>query len=306
MQNLQEQVEKASVTVENKEIALASLPTEYAQNVYAQTEDTAVSVFSVLRNGQEFAYNRNLHEAYAPQSSFSEDQFDEAYETRAHFLWRAPSEPDISQTDAYNAAMEIMRFLQIDLELYDAEPCSVLQNAVHKNTGWQFTFTRALFGLQAQYKSDAFFMNPASLPSYAAPWEREVVRMVIDKEGLCSFVWQGRAAPIQVLVESTQLAAFAYVQERIALQLNYMFGTHENENAMGLDIEIKKIELGISMLSMKDKQDAGIYLPTWYVSYDRKWRDSETWMDPGQIMFSAVDGSYVEPRITNQDIMNNG
>ena len=132
--------------------------------------------------------------------------------------------------------------------------------------------------------------------------------MAVDKEGICSINWMGASQIKSTLAETVQLEKFDVIKDRIANQLNFVYGTHENANGIGLDIKVDKIELGISLLSEKNRTDVGQYLPTWYVSFKWKWRDdqdSEKNWNEDQIMFNEIDGSYVEPRVTNADLMRN-
>jgi hypothetical protein len=160
--------------------------------------------------------------------------------------------------------------------------------------------------MQAQYRDIGYMVSPYSTPSYGAPWLQEICRIVIDKNGLCTLRWQGASETNGTGIESVQLEPFETIQERIVNQLNYMYGGANENGRNSLDVKVTNIELGISLISEKDKTDRGLYIPTWYVSYIVKWSDQEdtkaNW-DKNQIMFNAIDGSYIEPRTTNKDLM---
>lgn len=62
------------------------------------------------------------------------------------------------------------------------------------------------------------------------------------------------------------------------------------------------MELGISLVSFYNRPEAGAYIPTWY-TFDRKWIGEDEWSPTkSQIMLNAIDGSYIEPRITTADL----
>ena len=67
-----------------------------------------------------------------------------------------------------------------------------------------------------------------------------------------------------------------------------------------------RIELGLSMISNEILQDIEKYIPTWHIRFKQKWRDQtddEYGWDIEQMMLSAIDGNYIEPRITNKDLL---
>lgn len=84
-----------------------------------------------------------------------------------------------------------------------------------------------------------------------------------------------------------------------------VFKTQKNERGYKLEIKVTKIQIGTSLIAQKGNENAGEYVPTWYVDYEYRWDDSETidndWVTE-QIMFRASDGTYIEPRIGDDTI----
>ncbi len=111
--------------------------------------------------------------------------------------------------------------------------------------------------------------------------------------------WRGASAVSRTAVASAELEPFDSIQQRITNQFGYLYGAAENGSDRKLNIDIFNIKLGISMISVKDKPDTGVYIPTWYASY---YIDSDESMLE-QLMFSALDGSYIEPRVSNLEMM---
>lgn len=70
-----------------------------------------------------------------------------------------------------------------------------------------------------------------------------------------------------------------------------------------IDIQITNICLGLSLLS-HDKY-GGQYVPSWYVSLRYKWNSSEdqekNW-EYDTIIFNAINGDYIEPRVTEEKL----
>lgn len=282
---------------------ISGLPdTDGGSPIYVKNADT-VSEYVFKRGENYFNYTRYMYTQVCPAHDYEDGDFDANWGTKEQFEWQKPGEPEISQQDAYNKALECMDTMGADLSLFSAEPCSVITDQIYKTTGWEFTFTRMVTGMQALCDSTGSFLSPDALPSYGSPWGEETLTIAVDKNGPCFIFWKGASEVSRTAAESVQLEPFENIQQRIADQLNYIYGTTDNGSG-GFDIEITKIRLGISMIAVKDRTDIGEYLPTWYVSFQQKFRgDGEDLWSPEQIMFSAVDGSYIEPRITNDEIM---
>lgn len=118
--------------------------------------------------------------------------------------------------------------------------------------------------------------------------------------------YKGASQISKEIRNTAELEQFEIIQERIANQLNYIYGTVTRDNDVGVEIIVSKIELGISLVSIQNETKTGLYIPTWYVDYYIKWSDAEDEVGNGElntIIFNAIDGSYIEPRVTNEKLM---
>jgi beta-lactamase regulating signal transducer with metallopeptidase domain len=305
---LQELYEKATNGDVNRRISsLSDIPAEYAEHfpsVSIKTADGAISNFSWERDGNYFGYKRDDMTEACPASSVTNDQYTENMDGPVeHFRWKQPAEPDISQEDAYAVALRYRDAMGIDLELYSAEPCSFITGYVDKTTGWQFTFTRTISGLRTMDTIGTLGWRKETAPSYGSPWGEETLVMAVDKSGLFSLGWNGASVVSRTVADSAQLLDFDTIHQRITEQLGYNYAYPAEENG-NYEIEVTQICLGISMISMENRMDIGEYLPTWYVTYRYKPENQgkDDWRTQ-QIMFSAIDGSYIEPRISVKDLM---
>ncbi|MDD5017046.1 MAG: DUF6034 family protein [Eubacteriales bacterium] len=303
---LQEAYEKAPVEADNTPVSISDLLAD-GPSVYVQTGEY-ISKFGFTRNGNVLSYTRDMNMTVYTERMVAEDQFAENMgDTVERFEWLQPGEPEISQEDAYAIALEYIEALGIDLDLYNAEPCSVVTRYVHKTTGWQFTLTRTISNLKTHYKlyDGGTEWSTDTAPSYGSPWGQEVCTISVDKDGLCGLWWRGASEISSTVVASAQLEDFDTIQQRIVNQLQYNYGTRlYQDTEYGYEIEITEIRLGISLISVEYETDIGEYLPTWYVSYNRKFenQDDDEW-EACRIMFNAIDGSYIDPRISNEDLM---
>lgn len=145
-------------------------------------------------------------------------------------------------------------------------------------------------------------INPSSYPSYGAPWGEEILQLIIDADGLSLLKCQGCSNIDKTISSTVILEDFNTIKENAIKQLNSMYGTTMNGNNKGLEININKFELGIDMIAVKDQPDIGQYVPSWRISYEQNWEDSEEIFNQ-EIILDATDGKYIEPRITTADLM---
>jgi beta-lactamase regulating signal transducer with metallopeptidase domain len=305
--HLDEVFRKAPATVENQPVA------DIADLIFREHIRGNVKIGDVIGSfsgGREpdtnyFAYSRNIATVFYGASQVADNMYEKNMDGPIeHFKWLQPGKPAISQADAYSIAKNYKDALGIDLDLNFAEPCSFITDYVEKTTGWEFIFTRQASGLKTLTTNDGFFMKAEAAPSYASPWGPEMCIIAIDKDGLAGLTWKGASSITRTFAASVPLADFDSIHQRITDQLHYIYATMGKDQNKTFEIQIVRIELGISMLSLKDEPDAGVYIPTWYVTFARGFAgDNKLGSDYQQIMFSAIDGSYVEPRTTNEGLM---
>jgi beta-lactamase regulating signal transducer with metallopeptidase domain len=298
LENVQNQYDTAPETVENAPVLIDDLmiPDKIA-TCYVKNAKGTISGFSLYNKGETFGYNRCTDMAICPASDY--EVFDAKWDTKEHFDFCKPGEPDISQEEASGEAQKMLDAMNIDLELFAAQPCSVIVDSTDKTTGWQFVFTRTVSGLQMYDDTGGCFVNPKAMPSYGAPWSQEICTMAVDKDGICFMYWRGASTFSRTAVASAELESFDIIQQRITNQFGYVYGSNDNGSDKKMNIDIFNIKLGISMISVKDQPNTGIYIPTWYVSY---YINSDEEMLE-QLMFSALDGSYIEPRVSDLERM---
>ena len=305
---LQKLYEKATNDIVNPRIEdLSELPTDRPPYVNIKNEEGVISSFDFDWDENSFGYNRDNSINALPEHMTNDSQYvknmDGPYE---YFAWKKPGEPDISQKEAYALALECREALGADLDLYSVQPCSFIKDYVDKTTGWQFVFTRMISGLQTIDTIGTLNWREETAPSYGSPWGQEQLIVRVDKEGLYSFWWKGASQISNTEVQSAQLEDFDTIQQRITDQLRYNYAYTGELEDINFEIEIARIRLGISLISLENKTETGVYVPTWYVDYRYKLdaRGGDEWENQ-QIMFNAIDGSYVEPRITVDDLMVN-
>lgn len=303
---LQEMYDNADSEVSNPLFDVSTLTNGLSSQVFAKRSDGTVAYYHLSKDRNNITFFRDIGLVQYPDSITKDIYFDETFETAEQFSWRQSKKPEISKEEAYVIAFRYINDLGIDLKRYSAETCTFLKNIVNKSVGWSFTFTRVISNAQTRYDLSGFGIDENAMPSYGAPWDVEECTIGIDKDGLCFLEYKGASTISREIQNSVELEKFDVIVERIANQLSYIYGTVTRGNGIGVDIVISEIELGVGLISVKNETDIGIYIPTWYVDYYIKWSDQEdiekNW-ELNTIIFNAIDGSYIEPRVTNEKLM---
>lgn len=302
---LQEQIEQTPSFADKHTKAITEFPYNILSCGYLETDSDDVAMFTFIRGGNTFTYLRNYDDLIMGKGLLASNQNSaENVNMQEYYDWLMPNKPNISYEDAYNLSQHYLQAMGIDLELHYSEPCTIVRQQVKKSVGWTFTFTRNCSGLQAQFLDGQWvYINPDAPPAAGAPWNQEVCIMAFDKDGLCKLWWQGAVSTSES--KSVELEEVEDIKKNIRQQLYQMYGTHKNGVGAGLDIVVERVELGISLIATNNLIHYGEYIPTWYVSYKYKWRsdkDIDNLWSAGQIMFSGVDGRYIEPRVLDSTI----
>ncbi|MEG0630609.1 MAG: DUF6034 family protein, partial [Christensenellaceae bacterium] len=285
---LETQFKNAPEQVNNPILDLGKAPFDKFIYAYTDSGNGNASISSFIKDQNSFDYSRSISQNFVPKSMMEPQ------------TWEIPGEPDISESDALAIAQSWLNKFGADLKLLRSEPCSVTETSAKIGTGWSFTFTREIAGLQKDYQFFPSFISHSSLPSTGAPWEEEVFRIVVDKDGVGMLSWSGASKIGKTLSENEPLLDLSEIQTRALNQMNFNLGDNLLEG-LKVDYTITKYELGISMISVKDQPGLGWYIPTWYVTY--KFTSEEGLVFEEQIMFNAMDGSYIEPRVTTTELM---
>lgn len=174
-------------------------------SLYVPVDGGTVAQF-VLSDGFLY-YVRDMHTEAYPQWDMTESQFDSSYETKSHFEWKKPGEPELSKEAALAIAEEFLREMGVELVVKEAAPCSVLRNNVDKRTGWAFTFTREVAGLRfLDERFSSYSVGKGdSAPKYLSGWGQEIATVMVDKAGIAKLKVTGLSANAQTVMESVAL-----------------------------------------------------------------------------------------------------
>lgn len=285
----------------NSPANLSDYPVNVLSTAYACSEQNSISIIHFSRQSNTFIYFRDEFLSVYTDSEFSESQFDPAYETKEHFLWRKPGIPGITQEEGLKIAFNVLSALNVDLTLYKSQSCSIITDQIGKNTGWIYTFTRNISGVQSQFEQGWVYVNPKSVPRYVAPWSEEFFRIAVDEDGLAMVWWSGASEITGIPIENAKLLNFDEIHHNIECHLASIYGSHTNGDN-NLKIVVSDITLAMSMISIDNAVETGVYVPSWIITFDKYWNNEpDILLGSEQIIINALDGSYIEPRMTVQE-----
>ncbi|HML69189.1 MAG TPA: DUF6034 family protein [Clostridia bacterium] len=266
-------------------------------SAYAFINDDTYCHFGGALNGNSFSYNRNSYTVPTPQSIFSE------------------SDPELSDYNGKfpiteDAAIRIAKQVLIDLGIdnmevsYAEKACAYHYFKAHsvESKGWQVVFTRNSNGLPSIYLDGASLWNTSESPALGSPWDQEVIFVTVDGEGVYSFDWRGAGKQKKVLVENADLLPLEDILKRAEKQLMYQHLPQNNEKA-DFSITVKKISLDSALVNVANEANIGRMIPVWDFYYDIVYKESESSSADSYVLtLNAIDGRYIEPRITKTTI----
>lgn len=259
-----------------------------------------VSVCSIIRDGDMFTYFRDMHMIIVGEALCMDGILnDKQGNVNDYEHWLLPDNPDITRDDAFQIAQSYLNALGIDLDIFYEEPCTILNYGLIKSTGWKFIFTRNICGFKSQFGDGQWcIVDPNHLPVVGAPWEQEVCVITVDGDGLCQIWWQGATEVITVENSSGELYPFSTIRQGIDERIWSLFVDKDHVN-LKLEVQITNVQLGIAMIAIDSYYEEGKYIPCWYIDFKHRWnyKNGNSSWENDQIVFSAIDGSYIEPRI---------
>ena len=258
-------------------------------------EDGSYASFSMNCDTWSWQYRRKEGASVTRKDFLTPD----VTESDSFMLADFEREPEISQEEAVAIAQELLSKLQLSdkLALYSADKAIVYDCRMPYIYGWYFIFTRVNNGLQVPYDFSSWNTWQGSpAPAYAAPWDREMVAVFVDANGVFSCNVRGLAKQTEVLYENVALLPFDALLERIEKQMVYQHA-FQQDGVTDQAVKINSIALRLAVINIKDKSGYGMLIPSWWVDYVSSYTQNgvENQFNNTTI-FNAIDGSYIEPR----------
>ncbi len=299
IQELQDQLADAPEEAEHNPFFFDEISNEGDFYAYCKNKDDGIySVLSGRISSNHYQYVRVSDEYWLPEEGIETDQ------EKNDFLNMNPS---ISLEEAQKKAQQALRDLNADpAMLLSLHTKSIsYKNDKATSAGWEFYYTRDCNGLQASYVGSWDIWKGSPAPVNMAPWEQECTFIIVDDKGIAVYDIRGAGRQNKVLYKNVELLAFDDILERIKQQLVYNHA-YQQESVEEYSVVVNEIKLVSSLVNVKDQPDVGRLIPSWDVVYDYYERfagEKEPSVYHCHTYFNAIDGSYIEPRVSNNQLM---
>ena len=232
---------------------------------------------------------------------------------RDEYLYDSPErandfleEPAIS----YEKALEIAERVLADLSFYIDDSITLCYGSKAVGYigdsptayGWEFVFTRSCGGLQTPYRSEYDLWANSDPPVACAPWEKECLFIFVDETGLYRVDARGLGKEKRIWETNSHLLPYEEILQCIINQLKKQHpGPIKGDKTSDWELEIKKITL-CSVLLNDQNDSVGYMVPAWEVEYSLGYSiGNVNELFTQYTYFNAIDGTYIEPRITMND-----
>ena len=150
-------------------------------------------------------------------------------------------------------------------------------------------------------RRDMGYSAPVSPSStVGAPWEPERIVLAIGSDGVIYVGWSGLSKTSKILSSNVALYDFEQITHRIIEQLGFEYAWRQADGQLvETEIHVQEINLIYTLISEKDRDDVGVYIPTWEIIYVKK--DLPNVVQ--RMYLSALDGGTLEPRLTKLELM---
>ena len=289
-------IEDAPETVEETPFDLDAAVESGNGIAWCKQSNGSYATFAMNTQTGSWSYERNESEYAVFESSLQP----ESTESDAFLLPDFERTFEFSEADALAEAQQLLAKLGLSdsFALYSSEKAiTYALERIPLSYGWYFIFTRVNNGLQVPYDFSSWNTWQGSpAPAYAAPWDREMVAVFVDANGVFSCNVRGLAKQTQVLYENVALLPFDALLERIEKQMVYQHA-FQQDGVTDQAVKINSIALRLAVINIKDKSGYGMLIPSWWVDYVSSYTQNGVENQfHNTTIFNAIDGSYIEPR----------
>ena len=275
-------------------------------------EESTITEFTFSDEGSEFkAYTPNNLGGYASfwgQYNGNTYQYTRNADTvvmREEYL--EPNDPlaayfaksaGISSEAALKIAEETLIDLNVDknIKLLYENKAIAFAGTEAEAVGWDFVFTRSNNGLPSPYVDYFDLWSNSAAPENYAPWDSEFYFIFVDKDGVYRLYVRGAGQQIDYEDNDVKLLPYNQLIEKIKMQLVAQHALPSGEKQI---VVVRQINLCSALVNINDNKKIGRSIPSWEVVY---YLGDGTSFDESEAyelttFFSAIDGSYIEPRV---------
>lgn len=177
------------------------------------------------------------------------------------------------------------------------------------NTGkdsYGFYYTRVYNGLQETYVNRHIGTTATGIDGAEMMilWNPEYLYIVVQNHDIVKVTWENPSEVSEVVNENVQTLSWDEIQEIFKTQMDYLLlpeNNKINQDGTGalreLQININRIELGLTKVLMKDSQDDYKLIPTWsFMGYDQNTqsKSENIGAETCYLTINAIDGTIID------------
>ncbi len=306
--------EEAPSVWEKKLFQISNLKTYDSFHVYAQNANGTYARFSGTVESSSFSYVRDESEGY-----IREDVLDPMCDLDLLKNY------DVTFPNPDELLPKALAYLDLvglsDMQLCSMEKIMVYRGNTPCECGWDFTFTHGTTGVPQLFRMEsvAYGGKTAPLPTLVSPFGVEAAMISIGEKGeLLCIDLRNIVEPPTVIMENVKLCDLDVVKQSILqhLKKTYSYTARQIDDSR---IEVQQMQLCTALINVKDHYDLGRLIPAWYVKYQYIGKNNDGYTDSAgsyipptefkedySLYFSALDGTFIEPRITRETYWESG
>ncbi|MEG1882740.1 MAG: DUF6034 family protein [Clostridia bacterium] len=303
-------LEEAPIDQQHIQFSLNDIKEMASYTTYFSNKDGTYAMAYGTKNGNDFCYIRDHDMSFYRQDILLADE-------DAKLLSDYEGEFAFSKDAALEQAKELLEAYNLsEMKLIDSQKLCTYKYGLLMTKGWDFIFTHEIDGLPSIYdfNGTSFGGENLPLPTLCSPWGQEAVIISVDEKGIVCIDIRNAIQFRQKLAENVKLMPFDELKEKITEYFlhTYAYASEKIEESV---IRITKIELCSCLVSAKNNWNVGRQIPSWLVYYEYSGKNEDAYTEesgrhhaatefisPGSRYFNAINGNYIEPRITRDMI----
>ncbi len=275
-------------------------------SAYTIDADGRYAAYSGIKDGNCFYYCRDV-ETYCAGL----DTIDAEWE--ADKVNYYSGEWPIILDEAIVEAQKALHALGLhEIELVSYQKMCVFRFEIPCSKGWELVFTHSNNGLPNLYKNEVvtFGGDGLPLPALCSPWGAERITVSVDENGVACIDADNI---VDLVCEVARNAVLMEFHDVVALIVDHLSKAYFYlpERMTDAAINIESMELCTALVAAKNEPSKGLLIPAWRVAFRcegntlaytddlGKYHTAEPFSEPQSRYFNALDGNYIEPRITS-------
>ncbi len=158
--------------------------------------------------------------------------------------------------------------------------------------GYQYTFSTYVNGIPAKQAYGT--VAEQTTESYKPPFPVETIHIVVTKDGVQSFQWEGMTEDVKIIADNTKLLPFETIQNQLTDQIFYWYsqmGQPENDSTQFV-YKVTDAELVYTYIPAYEEPKDAWLVPAWVFSVSETNNGLETpWTN--RFVINALDGGAI-------------